>query len=511
MLFAICLREYLVTVIRDNPVIQLHLNLLFDVDKFCTRVVDAANQLRLLVYEYMTKSTKEKQSSLLLANIKYASEQAHRHILMLAYKRKRRPLLSDFHNLVSHVTIKPLPLEPCHEDYMLQLLNRLDPATSQPFEELLEFMEGLQLPRGAIRRVKLLYKAYNELMCNRKLLRQQLHELATFFPYSYSLVCAYAQIWRSLNWIQAYSLPHHYRENAMRAIQERFQTKEAEVVASDVADLWLCRGCRSIYSIVVAYPSEPCKEHQLDWCPRHHRDYEYGYQGMIVDTSWDRDPELEPPRAYCANEHDIFDVHKPYRPSEVVRNQNPDSGVLRAHIQREELVRISLMGRMVVMERCIYMLCPQEGCGVLMVLNTDKCVYNERGYACAACSYLIRKKRADEYFDSPDQEEEEDKGEKKRRKTKETATTVQCTWCEKKIKPRQAYLYPYGVTLCPRHHQPEAIERKITQQSPTSHQQFLSILKSVYEEHKKEMQQRQAPWQRKQLQISRASHSNKHR
>jgi hypothetical protein len=478
------------------------------------------------VYEYLqTPLSSEDKKQQSLATIRHESEQAHRHILMLAYKRKRRPLLADFHNLVAHVSIKPVAIEPSHETFMLQLLNRLDPATSQPFEELLEFMEGLQLPHGAIRRVKLLYKAYNELMCNRKTLRQQLQELATFFPYSYSLVSAYAQIWRSLNWVQAYSLPHHYRQNAMKAIQERFKTQEADVLAGDLTDLWICRGCRSIYSIVVAYPNEPCKEHQLDWCPRHHRDYEYGYQGMIVDTSWDRDPEEVPPRAYCANEHDIFDVHKPYRPSEVIRNQNPDSGVLRAHIQREELVRISLMGQLVVMERSLYMLCPQEGCGVLMVLNTDKCVYNERGYACASCSYLIRKKRmqhegwgGEEEDEDDDQDEEDDekmmtKKKKKKKPSARNKDTFKCTWCEKKTKPRQTFLYPRGVILCARHNQPDQrIKQAMEQHGPFhTQQQVLDVLKKVYEEYKKERQLQQVYWQRKQLQLSKAAHSNKHR
>jgi hypothetical protein len=69
------------------------------------------------------------------------------------------------------------------------------------------------------------------------------------------------------------------------------------------------------------------------------------------------------------------------------------------------------------------------------------------------------------------------------------------------------------VILCARHNQPDQrIKQAMEQHGPFhTQQQVLDVLKKVYEEYKKERQLQQVYWQRKQLQLSKAAHSNKHR
>jgi len=494
MLLAFSLREYLVVLIQDDPVIYTHLNLLFDVKKFCERVLDTMNHLRHLVYELLDAGGLTMDATI-LHQLQRDSEESHRGILRLAYKRSRKPLLDDFHNLATHVPIERVPLKPEHEQAMIRLLNHIDPATCDPFREMMELMDAFQLSRGALRRVRLFHQAYTEYMCNKRILKQQLHELATFFPYTYSLLYAYAQIWKSLHWIHCYALPHHYRDNQVRAIQERFhldgidQGKINEhVLPADLADLWLCRGCRTIYSILVAFPSRPCVEHRLDWCPRHNRMFQYGYQSMIVHP-------LDRSQVFCANEHDIFDVNRPYKPSAVVRIK--DGGVMRATVEREQLVRVPLLGLMTTLERTVIFLCPQKGCGMPMVFDVDKCAYTERGYACASCSHRIRSEE-----DQPGSEivlPEE----------------LRCTMCDKLIRnPHSAFLYPMDTILCTRHHRPfERICKAFSSHGPfRDQQQVIQLLQQVYQDIRQETSVKYAGWNKFLLQRSRqATRSKRHR
>jgi len=500
MLLAFSLREYLVVLIDDDPVMRLHLNLLFDVDKFSERVLDTMNRLRQLVYQLIDAGTLDrdqpKEAPELLQQMQHFSEESHRGILKLAYKRSRKPLLDDFHNLAAHVPGVRVSLKSDHEQAMLTLLNHIDPSTCNPFNEMVELMEAFQLPRGALRRVRLFHQAYSTYLCNKKILKQQLHELATFFPYTYSVFFAYAQMWKSVHWIHCYSLPHHYRENQLRAIQERFrldgidQGKISEhVLPGDVADLWLCRGCRTIYSILVAFPPRPCEEHRLDWCPRHNRMYTYGYQCVIFDPL-DRD------RVFCSNEHALFDVARPYEPSAVVRVK--DGGVLRANVAREQLVRVSLMGLMAVVERSVIFLCPQKGCGMPMVLNADKCAYTERGYACAACSHRLKVAESNDEQSEP---------------LSLIPEELRCTMCDKLItNPLYAFMYPMNIILCSRHHRPfERISVALERHGRfDSQKQVIACLQQVYSDIRKEIDQRYASWNKFQLQRSRQVTRSKH-
>lgn len=169
---------------------------------------------------------------------------------------------------------------------------------------------------------------------------------------------------------------------------------------------------------------------------------------------------------------------------------------MRATVEREQLVRVPLLGLMTTLERTVIFLCPQQGCGMPMVFDADKCVYTERGYACAACSHRIRTEENQPVTDLvlPEQ--------------------MRCTMCDKVLRnPRSAFLYPMNTILCARHHRPfERICAAFSAHgSFHSQQEVIQLLQQVYKNIQEEITVKYASWNKYLLQRSKLATRSKPR
>ncbi len=97
----------------------------------------------------------------------------------------------------------------------------------------------------------------------------------------------------------------------------------------------------------------------------------------------------------------------------------------------QPLTFLFLLGQKLQLGNKLYMICPQDKCGCVMVLNTSKCAFTDRGPACSVCTELIKEER----------------------KPIPRYDHQQPVPCDNECKQAPGiHMYPYGVKLCGRCH-----------------------------------------------------------
>ena len=129
--------------------------------------------------------------------------------------------------------------------------------------------------------------------------------------------------------------------------------------------------------------------------------------------------------------------------------------------KRHELVKVSLLGNILILNNQQITLCPQQGCGRHMVLNPDICEYNERGFACTFCSHKMQLKKKELIRNVKDV-------------SIDMYQNTTCTRCNKKLtKQVPAFLYPHNIVLCQKHHSEQVVNAVSMMPESSTYDQIL--------------------------------------
>lgn len=337
-------------------------------------------------------------------------------------------------------------IEPIHIKVLQELVRRADPIATSFMIDILPFFEHMGCSSSGIKAITRLKSAF-DFHQGKKAIRAAVQELLQQEPYAFAILDAYCRIRRNFQWLYVRDLPHTYRAFQLQALQERYSTNE---IPEDDLYLYYCEGCRTVYSLVRSFCNEPCVKHRYYWCGVCHlsKQYTFGLDVPLVDYIND---ELHCRRPHPVFNFDVFcdqlganrqvdgdnkmatepvdeedekdeededeeddgKTERKVKPTEVAIEESDNvevdetllekpskslhylivlakQAMSRKNAPRQKLSRIDLLGRMVVFKRQLIMLCPQRGCARPMILDTEKCLFNERGYACAHCTFYLR-------------------------------------------------------------------------------------------------------------------------
>jgi len=95
-------------------------------------------------------------------------------------------------------------------------------------------------------------------------------------------------------------------------------------------------------------------------------------------------------------------------------------------------MKLNLLGTQLYYQKKVIMLCPQQGCGMPMILDTERCAYNERGPACSDCSLLLNQtKQLKTIIDE------------------KYGGKIKFDYCQNEIgQPQNLYCFSFGIYIC---------------------------------------------------------------
>lgn len=230
-------------------------------------------------------------------------------------------------------------------------------------------------------------------------LKQRFQLVRSCDPHVYNLLQFAAEVVREVQRRYAIiSLPHSYRKCQLEAVQSVFPS--SNVIVAKMFMFVFCPICDRIYSLLRDFDSVYRRKAKGT--------YTHGYRDVISDYTTGE--------IYCRG---------------TKHNQRGKCG-------ETPLAQINLLGKMMIYKNKMILLCPQLECGAPMVLNKDKCEWNERGPACRDCTNKWKEQKRI----SNDGVLSEFLGENK---------TMKCIRCGNECSPATACVYPFGLFLCKKH------------------------------------------------------------
>lgn len=270
---------------------------------------------------------------------------------------------------------------------------------------LVEYFPCFHVDDEAIRKIKDWFDDYAHDAQPVQQIKKQIQRLRLEQPHAYNLLHLSLQLLTTCERrMKLWELPYHIPVAQLEVLKD----SKGRVLINDVAFVY-CDICQHIYSNL-RDPNSVYKN-----------SYRHGLREPSVDFLTGK--------IYC------------------VRGKQNHYG----RCGERELVRIPMIGRVLYFQHKTILLCGQLGCGALMVLdakNQTYCLVNERGPACMACSAKLNNR----IFSMQSLEE----------KYMSNAHTIECFLCidsrphQRRINlpHRNAFVYPFDIHLCPKHHLP---------------------------------------------------------
>jgi hypothetical protein len=258
--------------------------------------------------------------------------------------------------LVPMLRITPRNILYEHSEILYQCMTRLNPSLKSDavLEQFWDLMPDMGCPSDAI----LAYRNMCIVHRNRDFTRKQwiadLQTCVAKWPYTYAIIQNISMMWSKYKSVRRHTLPLHYWVNQARAIREQRNLPEDAPIPRFATTIWFCRVCSTVYSL--AQDARSTNKQQYRW----------GYRNVLVG--------MFTKTAHC-------------------RRTN-NNGHL--YCQNTPLSKVSILGRQLMIGGKMYMLCPQQNCGLLMVVD-NTLAYNDRGIACCNCTNIIHAQRQAEY------------------------------------------------------------------------------------------------------------------
>lgn len=283
--------------------------------------------------------------------------------------------------LLQHST----PVRYCHLSLMRKAVRSLSPLTPYPEIHLFNLMPLLGCSRKGINLVQDALMAHE--VDDKNARSNAIASLRESYPFTYSTLQLYAELWR-LNGVAAtYPLPLHYYNAQVGAIRKRYHlpSQDPSAPLPDFAThLLFCHCCDCACQLVrLAGTVQRPKSTDTASAPILSSPLTTATPGAIGITlgprAWDqgtvqacvRLPDSPDgfPTVHCIDE-------KRY---------------LREKCGERPLSKILLLGKLLMFKGKMIMLCVGDGCAQPCVIDPRVCEYGVNGYLCAVCSDLKRK------------------------------------------------------------------------------------------------------------------------
>ncbi len=439
-------RDFMIHAIVASPPLHRHVSGLMRFDEFRDIVICHMNKVRIYFDSFIDLSTSALCKSLSKPNDRLYYDLislvavSHTQMLRISYRRpnhqmpqfllsmrKKSPLVailkggavSDEERIAAEIE-KAMMMElemvdaEVATDSVLDIDSYLIPEQSKTLRELVLRMDPLDggavlrtagwfkyfgVKQDTVNYICELAEHYHKGTLSMEKLKQKFELVRQCDPHAYNLLQVTAELVREAQRHYCLiALPNSYRVNQLEAIQYRMPPG---VVLSKLFMFVFCPVCETIYSLL------------RDFASVYKQNYTHGYRDVVSDYTTGA--------IYCR------------------RTKTNHRGRCGEH----PLMQLNLLGKMLLYNNKMIILCPQLKCGVPMVLDSEQCAWNDRGPACCDCTKKWRSEPIQmielnaKY--SPDK-------------------PMPCVQCGVQCTPNNACLYPFGLFMCRNHSSPALVK-----------------------------------------------------
>jgi hypothetical protein len=282
-----------------------------------------------------------------------------------------------------------------------EVVQRENPLRTFALDRLVKWLPHFGVGPEACQYSEVLFQHYHAGSLSIEKLKDRFDLLQVAEPHCYNLLQLGAQIIRdATRRFFLFQLPHYMVRYQIEAVQSRSKhVQGSDFVLPSSIHFVYCSICERIYSLL------------RDFNTVFTRTYRYGLRDVSVEYSTGE--------MYCR------------------QNRKHETG----KCSGQPLTQISLLGRMLVFAG--KMICPQVGCGALMVLDPDRCPFTERGPMCCDC--VAQRNKDPQLY--------------RELFVAHCAVARTCALCtENLVNLSVCYMYPKGIYLCSKHHFPRFLQ-----------------------------------------------------
>jgi hypothetical protein len=326
------------------------------------------------------------------------------------------------------------------------------PLDAAVMSRTIPWLEHFGVSQHTIGYIEQLIQHYHNQTMNQQNIKKKLRELHRFQPHAYNLLQVICELIKEKQeHLVIHQLPADYALNQIAACQNQFadlQLHDSNSLPTCVTDFVYCRVCETVYSLL------------RDASSQFRRQYKHGLRDPLVD--------LCTFQIYCRHSKSNH----------------------RGSCERQPLVQLALLGKMVVWNGRMIMLCPQ--CGHPMVLDSD-CAWNEKGPACCDCTRDWRNRPL--MYVAVERQFEGAKA---------------CLQCNEHLENNTAYGYPHGVYMC-RRHSTSAMQKAVAETSGEWHtkEELIKFMLKSIQDRKQSRHDNSLGYYKRQLARSKLTSRNK--
>lgn len=279
-----------------------------------------------------------------------------------------------------------------------EVVYRENPIRSLCLDRVVNWMHYFGIDEAPKAYMHDVFRHYHAGTLSLEKLKDRIDYLAMAEPHCYNLLQIAAQLVRDAQrHFFVVDLPAYILENQIKAAQARTKFQLKNVLYPSAVHFVFCSACNRVYSLLRAFANLKFQPYRFGW-----RDVVFEYSTNMM---------------YCRR-------HK----------VTP-----RGRCDNQPLWQLNLLGKMLIFENKMIMICPQPNCGCMMELDPERCKFTEYGPACCDCTLKL-----DEYADDYKQLMIS-YGEREKK----------CALCPTELANFNAcYMYPCDTFLCNKHHFP---------------------------------------------------------
>ncbi len=285
-----------------------------------------------------------------------------------------------------------------------ETLLRIDPLHTGSLLRLTEWLHFFGVPTPVIEYIQTHIGHYHYSSISTEQLKLKFGQLQRNHPHAYNLLQVASEFIKEFQKRHiTLDAPVHLMINQLEAARERVGVNaQPSSILKSALQFVYCDVCKMVYSLL------------RDWKSVYKTSYKLGLRDAVVDYIADE--------IYCRR----------------------DKTNARGTCQGQPLRKLNLLGKVLMFQGKLIMLCPQIGCCAPMVIDSTLCEFTERGIACKDCTEQLQIR--------PTQVEELEQCYPCVDWKNESKPHRQCAVCQKKMEKHEEFaLYPFDIVLCTLH------------------------------------------------------------
>jgi hypothetical protein len=360
-LLSYALREHMIHLVEEHPGLLSQLKLEFQFDKFKQIVSEACSALRRFISSMLKSEqsalhravVKGEPNSIWSAELTSLTQPYDAAILSVAYKRAKQTFPSFLHSVGTAAFAYDSyddrsELQRLVTKKEIESIRRLAENVSHyrfgHMCELFDWLPLLGIGQETIHLLWVIMRRYQFGGVSQPRLKKYLLELHRLQPRTFQLLVIFVKLLLDSQHVRLIStLSAETTRFQLQACQERFGTQRLGVILDHTLHYSYCEVCLKEFTPLVDEKST------------FKQDYAFG----LRDAQFDYKTTLP----YCDENQCNY----------------------RGACHKQPLKRILLLGNILAVKKRLVTLCPQRGCGRMMVINKG-CVITERGVSCFYCT-----------------------------------------------------------------------------------------------------------------------------